>query len=88
MIRLRRRKNVREATETLTMPRDERLIAVGSLSGLPPGEIAGYVLIAMGDDGMMSLSGDQCSHGRMLLLASAMRRTAGEVIAEGHGGHS
>jgi hypothetical protein len=69
-------------------PRDERLIAVGSLSGLPPAEIAGYVLIAISEAGMMSMSGDQCCHGRMLLLSSAVRETAGEVVAEGHGAHS
>ena len=78
----------RRAVSPLDVPRDERLVAVGSLAGLPPAAIAGYVLVAFSDAGMMSLTGDQCAHGRMLLLSNAMSMTAAEVVAEGHGAHS
>lgn len=82
----RRARRVKAAAAAV--PANEKLIAVGSLSGMAPAEITGYVLIAYSSEGMMSMSGDQCAHGRMLLLASAMRETAGEVVAAGHGDHS
>ena len=82
-IRIRAR---RARARDITIPRDERHVAIGSLAGIIPAEIAGYVLVAIDDTGWISLSGDQCSHGRMVLLASAMNQTAAEVAGEGHGG--
>lgn len=81
MIRFRRRRPA-----PADIPRDERLIAVGSLSGLPPADIAGYVLIACDGNSVISVTGDQCCHGRTLLLASAIRQAAAEVAAS-HGRH-
>jgi hypothetical protein len=73
--------------EDIAIPADERLVAVGSLAGMLPADVDGYVLVAIsGDD--ISISGGQCCHASMLLLASAIREIAAEVAALPHGSHS
>ena len=88
MIRLRRKRG--RKTERFTgihqMPRDERLVAVGSLSDVVPANIHAYVLVVMSDEDIR-VSGTGCEHERAVLLTQAVSLAVAGISEHDHGMH-
>ena len=89
------RKRVLKRRRTLPKPETtlEKQVAVGSLSGVAPADIAAHVLLVLEEGGRVAISGTGCSslRGFMLAHASAAHAAAawqGHECGHGPGGES